>query len=159
MALATPAGMFEKQQKRILVPVDFSEGGDRALAEAMSFAKSVGATIEILHVLDLVLQDFPMGLGFYNFDQGGYFAYADLALAERANRVRAAGLVCETHVLEGRPATEIVNRANETGPDLIAIGTHGRTGVAHVILGSVAERVVQRASCPVLTVPFGHHGA
>jgi nucleotide-binding universal stress UspA family protein len=151
--------MFEKQQKRIMVPVDFSEGGDGALAVAINLAKSVGATIDILHVLDLVFQDFPIGLGFYNFDQGGYFAYADLALAERADRVRAAGLGCQTHVLDGRPATEIVSKAKETGADLIVIGTHGRTGFAHAILGSVAERVVQHARCPVLTVPFERKAA
>jgi nucleotide-binding universal stress UspA family protein len=159
MTLALPDGMFEKPQKRIMVPVDFSEGGDRALGEAMKLAKSVGATIEILHVLDPVLQDFPMGMGFYNFNQGGYSAYAHLELAERANRVRAAGLVCETHVFDGRPATEIGNRAKETSADLIVIGTHGRTGLAHAILGSVAERVVQHSACPVLTVPFAHSAA
>ncbi len=59
----------------------------------------------------------------------------------------------------GRAATEIVQRARDIGADLIVIGTHGRRGLAHVMLGSVAERVVQHAACPVLTVPFSKKAA
>jgi nucleotide-binding universal stress UspA family protein len=68
--------------------------------------------------------------------------------------VVAAGLACHTRSLEGRAAEEIVGRARELGAGLIVLGTHGRRGLAHMLLGSVAERVVQHAGCPVLTVPF-----
>ena len=67
--------------------------------------------------------------------------------------MRAAGLRCETAMLVGRPDAEIVARATATGAELIVMGTHGRSGLAHALLGSVAERVVQHAPCPVLIVP------
>jgi nucleotide-binding universal stress UspA family protein len=62
-------------------------------------------------------------------------------------------LACESAVLVGRPDNEIVARAAATGADLIVMGTHGRSGLAHALLGSIAERVVQHAPCPVLIVP------
>jgi nucleotide-binding universal stress UspA family protein len=62
-------------------------------------------------------------------------------------------------MVEGSAATEIVQRARDLAADLIVIGTHGRRGLAHALLGSVAERVVQRAPCPVLTVPFSKKAA
>jgi nucleotide-binding universal stress UspA family protein len=74
-------------------------------------------------------------------------------LAVEEDRVRAAGLRCETAMLVGRPDTEIVARANATGAELIVMGTHGRSGLAHALLGSVAERVVQHSPCPILIVP------
>jgi nucleotide-binding universal stress UspA family protein len=61
--------------------------------------------------------------------------------------------VCQSTSLEGFPPGEIVRHAKKTGADLIVVGTHGRTGIAHAVLGSVAERVVQRAGCLVLVVP------
>ena len=67
--------------------------------------------------------------------------------------MRAAGLRCETAMLVGRPDAEIVARANATGAELIVMGTHGRSGLAHALLGSVAERVVQHSPCPILIVP------
>lgn len=151
--------MFEREQKKILVAVDFSDGADRALAEAVSIAKAFGAAIEIVHVLELATMDSPLGPTFYSFDRGGYLGYANRALEERAKRSRSAGIICKTHTLDGRPASEIVRRAIESGTDLIVIGTHGRTGLAHAMMGSVAERVVRHAGCPVLTVPLGREAA
>jgi universal stress protein A len=92
-------------------------------------------------------------------DRGGLIAYIDLELSRRAERGVAAGLSCHTRMLEGSPATEIVQRAQEIGAGLIVIGTHGRRGLAHVMMGSVAERVVQRSVCPVLMVPFSKKAA
>jgi nucleotide-binding universal stress UspA family protein len=77
---------------------------------------------------------------------------ADGLAAEEA-RVRAAGVACDSATLIGRPEAEIVARATETGAQLIVMGTHGRSGLAHALLGSVAERVVQHSPCPVLIVP------
>jgi universal stress protein A len=80
-------------------------------------------------------------------------------LADRAARVRADGLPCTTKIVEGSPVAEITRRGNAIDADLIVVGTHGRTGLAHAMLGSVAERVVRRASSPVLTVPFSRRAA
>jgi nucleotide-binding universal stress UspA family protein len=75
------------------------------------------------------------------------------ALSSRADQAKAAGLVCKTHSLQGFPPGELVGHAKKAGAELIVVGTHGRTGIAHAILGSTAERVVQRAFCPVLVIP------
>jgi len=83
----------------------------------------------------------------------------DKQLSERAERVTAAGLRCTTKIVEGGAVAEITQRGRDIGADLIVVGTHGRTGIAHAMLGSVAERVVRRASCPVLTVPFSKKAA
>jgi nucleotide-binding universal stress UspA family protein len=74
-------------------------------------------------------------------------------LAAEESRVRAAGIATDSATLIGRPDSEIVARAAATHADLIVMGTHGRSGLAHALLGSVAERVVQHAPCPVLIVP------
>jgi nucleotide-binding universal stress UspA family protein len=139
--------------RKMLVATDFSEGSDKALEVATELAKLVGASIELVHVSELATQDFPMGTSFYTVDRGGYLAYVGIELAKRSRGVQAAGVTCETKSLDGRPATEIVARAIEMNAGLIVLGTHGRRGIAHAILGSVAERVVQQARCPVLTVP------
>jgi nucleotide-binding universal stress UspA family protein len=83
---------------------------------------------------------------------------ASTRLSTEEDRVRARGVACEGNVLVGRPDTEIVHHADKTHSDLIILGTHGRSGLPHVLLGSVAEKVVQHAHCPVLTVP-SHHAA
>jgi universal stress protein A len=70
--------------------------------------------------------------------------------------VRAAGVSCESATLVGRADQEIVERARATSADLIVMGTHGRSGLTHAILGSNAARVVQHAPCPVLIVPKRH---
>jgi len=139
---------------RILVASDFSECSDRALARAVDLARSSGAAIEIVHVVDFALLEFPASLAIYDADGGSsYLGYAEAALAERCERVRGAGVPCEARTLGGAAPVEIVRRAADVRADLIVVGTHGRTGLAHAFLGSVAERVVQHASCPVLSVP------
>jgi nucleotide-binding universal stress UspA family protein len=77
---------------------------------------------------------------------------AEQSLSRYADQVRAAGLECEVVVREGYPATVIEDVAQEWAADLIVIGTRGHTGLKHLLLGSIAERVVQKAPCPVLTV-------
>ncbi len=67
--------------------------------------------------------------------------------------MRAAGVPCDTKAVDGSPATEIVRRAQQINADLIVMGTHGHGGLAHAVLGSVTERVLHKAHCPVLVVP------
>jgi len=144
--------------KKILVATDFSEGSDEALDRAIEMAKVSGAEIEVLHVIELA-EEFPFGTTYFDADYGVLYASVDRELARRADRARAAGLRCETKIIEGTATTDIIQRAQRIGADLVVVGTHGRTGLAHIVLGSVAERVVRRASCPVLTVPFSRKAA
>jgi nucleotide-binding universal stress UspA family protein len=144
--------------KKILVATDFSEGSDEALAEAIELATRTGAALEIVYVLEIGVDPFPIGLTYYD-DRGPLIAFLDRALSERADRAAKAGIACATKILEGRARTEIVKRAGDIGAEVIVVGTHGRTGFAHAVLGSVAERVVRHARCSVLTVPFSRKAA
>jgi nucleotide-binding universal stress UspA family protein len=144
--------------KRILVATDFSAGSDEALAGAIDLAKGTGATIELLYVLEPELEEFPFGLN-YCGDNAALVAHVDLELSHRADLVAKAGLACHTRMIPGDAAAEVVKRARDIGADMIVVGTHGRRGVAHVVLGSVAEKVVQRSTCPVLTIPFSKKAA
>jgi nucleotide-binding universal stress UspA family protein len=150
--------METRLAKKILVATDFSEGSDEALDRAIEMAKVSGAEIEVLHVIELA-EEFPFGTTYFDADYGVLYASVDRELARRADRARAAGLRCETKIIEGTATTDIIQRAQRIGADLVVVGTHGRTGLAHIVLGSVAERVVRRASCPVLTVPFSRKAA
>jgi nucleotide-binding universal stress UspA family protein len=144
--------------KKILVATDFSEGSDEALERAIEMAKQWAAEVEIVHVLELT-EEFPFGTTYFDADYGALYARVDLQLSQRADRFRQAGVACVTKIVEGNSAIEVAKRGRDIDADLIVIGTHGRTGLAHAMLGSVAERVVRRASCPVLTVPYSRKAA
>jgi len=150
--------MDKPEPKKILLATDFSDGSDEALDRAIEMARPSQAEIEILHVIELA-EEFPFGTVYFDADYGSLYASVDLRLSERADRIRAAGLTCTTKIREGSAAVEITQRGRDMGADVIVVGTHGRTGLAHVVLGSVAERVVRRAPCPVLTVPFSRKAA
>lgn len=123
--------------KRILFATDFSESARHALSEGASLARRLGAEIHLIHVLALHDADPAVA--------------SDLLLS--AVPPGAEDVVKERQVVRAlRPELGIVHAAREGGYDLIVLGTHGRTGLKHVVMGSVAERVVQLAGCPVLTV-------
>jgi glycine betaine transporter len=143
--------------KEILVAADFSAGSDEALAAAIDLAKRTGADLRILHVLELGVDEFPFGD--LNGRKLNRVAHIDRELAERADQARRSGVVCHTWMLEGTAPSDIVDYARTMGADLIVVGTHGRRGLGHALLGSVAEKVVRRAHCPVLTVPFSKRAA
>jgi nucleotide-binding universal stress UspA family protein len=147
--------METKSARRILVATDFSEGSDEALERAIDSAKESRSGIEIVHVIDLS-EEFPFGMIYLDAD---HYADVDRELSRRADRVRSAGLSCETKILEGDVSSEIAKRGRDIDAALIVVGTHGRTGIARVMLGSVAERVVRHASCSVLTVPYSRRAA
>jgi len=149
--------METQAPQTILVATDFSEGSDQALERAIQLAKDTGSRLAIVHAIEPAI-DFPLAAT-YTEVGGGYYATVDLALAARATKAAKAGVVCTTKILEGAVATEIADFAREIGATMIVQGTHGRTGLAHVLLGSIAEKVVRQATCPVLTVPFGHRAA
>jgi nucleotide-binding universal stress UspA family protein len=136
--------------KTILVATDFSDGSNEALQRAIALARLSGGTLEIVHVIEPGVED-PFGGHIYGSD---HHSAVDRMLMRLTAEVEAGGLACTAKILEGNAAIEIVNRARTIGAATIVVGTHGRTGLAHVVLGSIAERVVRHAACPVLTVPF-----
>jgi nucleotide-binding universal stress UspA family protein len=143
--------------RKLVVPYDFSKHAETALATAVDFANRVSADLLLLHVVqapDLAFPAVEFGgspppLPSLDVQNG-----ALEALEKVASGVKLTKGSVTPHVVEGLAADrEITDFAERMHADLIVMGTHGRTGVAHVFLGSVAERTLRRASCPVLTVP------
>jgi universal stress protein A len=157
-AVAIPRGIMSSP-RRILVATDFSDGSDEALTQAITLAKQTNAEMEIVYVLELGVEEFPFGLTPFGSDLGALTAYVDRELGNRAARAVREGVPCRTKTLEGSASTEVIQRARQIGAELVVVGTHGRTGLAHILLGSVAEKIVRRSICPVLTVPFSKKAA
>ena len=139
--------------QHVLVPIDFSATADRALTYAIALAQQLQARLTLLHVLDMtpVTMDemTPAVVATYLDDLE---TDAQHLLQASRERVQRAGLQGESLLVQGTPTQTIVDTAGEQGVDLIIMGTHGRTGLAHVFLGSVAEHVVRQGPCPVLVV-------
>lgn len=143
-----------KPFKKILVPTDFSLHADEALDTAIDLAARYGASITLLHSFEPVIYAFPESSGIY---QGLQLEQAigdiDKALEAKMQHALMRGAK-DVHVVHQRgfPPTEIIDYAKAGGVDLIVMGTHGRRGFSHMLMGSVAERVVRLAPCAVLTV-------
>ena len=148
------------QLRRILFPTDFSDNSRAALPYACAFAEQFGAELHILNVMYEMAQVVPETGTFFttpvsNIDEVRESAERELANLPGPDWQKVANVVRAT--VPGTPFLEIIRYAREHDADLIVMGTHGRSGLAHVLLGSVAERVVRKAPCPVLTVrPEGH---
>jgi universal stress protein A len=146
--------------ERILLPTDFSEFSKPAEKYACALAEQFDSELHLLHVLqDLIALVPEPGLAFP--PPADYVQElresAEKALAEMPDPAWAEGRRIVRATRQGPPFLEIVRYARELDVDLIVLGTHGRTGLSHILLGSVAERVVRKAPCPVLTVrPSGH---
>ena len=141
---------------RILVPTDFSPPSDAALEYARILAGKFGATLRILHVVDdpSSASDFVSD-GFSPSTaeiQGALTAHARKRLEHLMTSVDRLRFHAYVDAVIGKPAAAIIDYAGATGTSLIVMGTHGRTGMAHLLMGSVAEQVVRTAPCPVLTV-------
>jgi nucleotide-binding universal stress UspA family protein len=148
---------MQKTFKRILVPVDFSPCSRLALERASDLANSLGASIDLLHVWQpppVVAPETMVGTGVNNPGMVQIAKQqAEAAMGDFVKRARDSGARIESARVEpGDPARTIVDEADRGDYDLIAMGTHGRTGLAHLLLGSVAEKVVRRSSRPVMTV-------
>jgi nucleotide-binding universal stress UspA family protein len=139
---------------RILVPTDFSADAEHALHAGSELSRIYGAPLTLIHVYDPTVPAVPDGY-MMHLPARMPIIYEDLErrLAQAQESAREAGAISvKAQLLEGLTATEIVRFANDGEYDLIVMGTHGRKGVARVLLGSVAARVVQTAACAVLTV-------
>jgi len=141
--------------KRILVPTDFTDPSHDALEAALAFARMFGASLDLVHVAVEAAYPLPPPVDVMTLpiDLTPVLDRAAAGLAAEEKRVREAGIPCESATLIGRADDEIVRRARDTHADLIVMGTHGRSGLAHALLGSNVDRVVQHAPCPVLIVP------
>ena len=140
--------------KRLLVPTDFSPTAELALQYAIDLAPP-GASIHVLHVVDDagLLASYPEGQ-FVDFVKlrAALIADAEWQVADAIRRIPAPHAVVTTEIVMGRPVTQIVDTAKTRHVDLIVMGTHGRGAIAHLLLGSVAERVLRGAHCPVLAI-------
>lgn len=145
--------------RRILFPTDFSEGANAALAHALELQRQFGASLTLLHVYELPIAYTEVYA--FSADLIGAIeqsARREMAKAVEHARERArqldpqASSKIEAKVMVGSGATTIVEEAKRGGYDLIVMGTHGRTGMRHLFIGSMAERVVRTAPCPVLTI-------
>jgi nucleotide-binding universal stress UspA family protein len=141
------------QIKKILVPTDFSEHAEHALQCAAKLAKPFGATLHVLHVIQLpVMAANPEAPAVPVTFWTELREYARARLAPVQKKLQSQGLTCEIEVIEDIPGFAISAAAERCHADLIVMGSRGLTGVKHLLLGSVAERTVRAASCPVLTV-------
>ena len=144
---------------KIVAATDFSEDSNLAVSYAEELAKRFGAEILLLHVdqaLPPVMVSPEIGpvmdVGAMTRIAEEQRMMAQKELDKVVNRIRESGLKARPMLKVGSPFLEIIHTAKSEGADLIVMGTHGRTGLAHVLMGSVAERVVQKAHCAVLTI-------
>jgi universal stress protein A len=139
--------------KRILCPTDFSATAQKALEYAVFLASSHNAELQLLHVVDhlhgfdnyLILSMAPHEIA------ERMEKHANKDLSEVVNQIKETVKI-QKAVRHGKTSVQIIEMAREVKADLIVMGSHGRTGLSHVIIGSVAEAVVRHAYCPVLVV-------
>ena len=133
--------------QKILVPTDFSHSGDAAMRTATVLAKDTGAKLLIVHVEELP-QVYTGGEFYYGVPEP---AQEDLERMLADIKPTDPEVEYEHRMVTGTPASAIVKLADDEQVDMIVMGTHGRTGLARMLMGSVAESIVRKAKCPVLT--------
>jgi nucleotide-binding universal stress UspA family protein len=145
-----------KAIERILVPTDFSECAGAAADQAAQLAKQLGAAIEVVTVVDTSPLLEAYGDVDYRNERIAYIRGQARQQLEAFTRKHFAGPErARQEVRDGNTFLEILRAAHDTGSDLIVLGTHGRTGLAHLLIGSIAEKVVRKSPVPVLTVRAG----
>jgi len=149
-----PDGAHLRAIDRILVPVDFSKAANAALAAARDLAVAWTATLDVLHVIEETVMPAFYAAGVTSLLQldPEIRTRCQAELSRRVERLGGPSVVANAHVREGKAAQQIVAFAAEQASDLIVLATAGRTGVERLLLGSVAEKVVRLAPCPVLVV-------
>ena len=153
------SGMFQN----IGFCTDFSENADQAFVAAEELAARYGASLHIIHVMVPFSLTPPVHATYLPIEYDPGFVEEMTEAARKAIEERYVGKLPadrprEVHLLSGYPATEIVRIAEEKKLDLLVMGSHGLTGIAHVLFGSTADRIVRKAPCSGLTVRLaGHH--
>lgn len=137
--------------RRVLVPIDFSDPSRLALDHAKELAMTYGAEIHLLHVVEEIALPGAYGMEPISYAVPDIIESTEKALGEMAEQDIGYEHV-RVESLPGYPSTSIIDYVDEHAIDLVVIATHGRTGLDRLLLGSVAEGVVRRASCPVFTV-------
>lgn len=144
--------------KNILCPIDYSVYSEMALKYAIEFAEKYQAKLCLIHVLDIRVYDIN------NPDLYDVNIVDEETIAKLRERLlrcvtddTRGKIAVEARIIQGVPFAEIIKISKEYKIDLIVIGTHGRTGISHAIMGSVAEKVVRKAPCPVLTIRHPEH--
>jgi nucleotide-binding universal stress UspA family protein len=153
------------QIRKILVAEDFSDSSRHALEHAEMIAAKFGAAIDLVHVVqDTSAVSSPAGLvvtpGLLGREEA-MEVEARAQLENEADELRSRGLTVKPMVLTGDPLDCVIQAAKKGKADLLVVGTHGRTGIAHLLMGSVAESILRHAPCPVLCVrhpTFQHPG-
>jgi nucleotide-binding universal stress UspA family protein len=143
--------------ERILVPIDFSAPSLKALDAAVEFGRPYNAELIVMFAVERGFYESPLFVP----DSGAILEHQGQAAQDRledvCSDVRARGINCRKIIEVGVAYKAIVDTAKRIKASLIVISTHGRSGLAHVLIGSVAERVVQHSECPVLTLrTLGH---
>lgn len=140
--------------RRLLVPTDFSAAAEEAWRTARRLAQSLGAELVLVHVFveAPLYSESPFSGRRLREVYESARGWAEEKLEQWAGEARASGLTVRTKFRTGMPYQEIVMAAGECDADLIVMGTHGRGGVERALLGSVADRVIRLAPCPVLSV-------
>jgi nucleotide-binding universal stress UspA family protein len=143
--------------RNILLPTDFSEPCLEATKYAVDLARQFGATLHLLHVIEDPVMYLPIFESYPLPTRQQFETYARDRLENWVLEQDREEIEVETHWVHGKPLPEIVSFAGRWNIDLVIMGTHGRGAATHFLLGSVAEKVVRKAPCPVLTVrPSGH---
>jgi len=139
---------------RILLPVDFSDHCDVAAQHAGWFAQQSGGTVHLVHVIANPADDL------YTPEEAPYWVMVEHAEKKALEMLEASAANClptgcpsKCHVEVGDPYDNILKVARAIRPDVIILSTHGRTGIAHLVMGSVAEKIVRHSTCPVFVVP------
>ena len=140
------------EAKKIVFPTDFSHASDAGLSYATSIARDKGARMIVVHVEEPPIV-YGSGELYYGMPEPDTDALKKMLEAVVPTDTSVS---CVHRLLSGDPATEIVRLAEEEGAEVIVMGTHGRTGLKRLLMGSVAEAIVRRATCPVFTYKEPH---
>jgi len=141
--------------RKILVAIDFSEWSSRSVNYASLMARRFGADLDLVHVIMPATLSSPgiplITPSLLGLDES-YEVKGRADLEHQADELRAHGLKVRPFLVVGDPLEEILRAARDGQADLLVMGTHGRTGLTHLLLGSVAENLLRRSPCPVLCV-------
>jgi nucleotide-binding universal stress UspA family protein len=152
MRAATTPEVTVVQIRKIVVPTDFSKDAEAALDYAIDLAKTFGGSVHLVHAYQLPVAATPWEFSYPAGLLDDIKKHAEQGIAQLAQRASGKGVPVTTEVAPGPASIAIVEAADRQGADLLVMGTRGLTGFKHVVLGSVAERVLRHSHCPVLTV-------